>query len=116
MPELVYFVRDMLFTSKIREVARQLGASVQGAPDPQALARAAVGARLVVIDLRLDRAIEALDALAADPALATVLTVGFVDHEKADVMDIARARGCREVLTKGQFSKDLPRLLERARA
>jgi CheY-like chemotaxis protein len=115
MADVVYLVRDMLFTSKIREVARQLGLSVQAvtvpAGDPAALARAAVGAQVVIVDLRLEPALEALGALAADPALAAVPTIGFVDHERADVMDAARARGCRHVLTKGQFSKDLPRLL-----
>src|SRR5688572_3987918 len=109
---VVYFVRDMLFSSKIREAASHLGVTARSAPDPAALARAAAGARLVIVDLRLDRALEALDALAADPTLAAIPTVGFVDHEKTDVMEAARARGCQQVLTKGQFSKDLPKLIE----
>ncbi len=108
---ILYFVRDMLFTSKIREVAAQLGIKAQSAPDPAALARAAAGARLVIIDLRLDRAFEALDALAADPALAAIPRVGFIDHEKVEVMEAARAKGCTRVLAKGQFAKELPQLL-----
>ncbi len=111
MADVVYLIRDMLFTSKIREVATQLGLKVQGAPDPAALVRAAPGARLVIIDLRLDRAMDALAALAAEPTLAAIPRVGFVDHEKVDVMDAARAAGCAQVLTKGQFAKDLPNLL-----
>jgi hypothetical protein len=110
MADVVYFVRDMMFTSKIREVAAQLGLTVQNAPDPAALARGAVGAKLVILDLRLDRALDALDALAADPAIASVPRVGFVDHEKVDVMDAARAKGCQRVMTKGQFAKELPTL------
>ena len=111
MADVVYFIRDMLFTSKLREVATQLGVKVQGAPDPAAFARAAQGAKLAIIDLRLERANEALDALAADPSLRGLQRVGFVDHEKSDVMDAARARGCQKVLSKGQFSRDLPSLL-----
>jgi CheY-like chemotaxis protein len=111
MADVVYFARDMLFTSKIREVARTLGVTVEGARDAAALTQAAAGARLVLLDLRLDGALAALEALAADPALRGVRSVGFVDHEKVDVMDAARARGCAEVLTKGQFSRDLHRLL-----
>jgi CheY-like chemotaxis protein len=112
MADVVYFARDMVFTSKIREVARQVGANVQSARDPAALAaQAAAGARLVIIDLRLPEALDALAALQADPACSAVATVGFVDHEKTDVMEAARARGCREVLTKGQFAHALPRLL-----
>jgi hypothetical protein len=110
--DVTYLVRDMLFTSKIREAAKQLGLQVQGALDPAALARAAAdGARLAIIDLRLDRALEALDTLAADPALAGVERVGFVDHEKTEVMDQARAHGCHQVMAKGQFSNQLPALL-----
>lgn len=111
MADIAYLVRDMLFTSKIREVASRLGMKAQGAPDPTALAMAATGAKLVIIDLRLERALEALEALAADPALAAIPSVGFVDHEKVAVMDAARAKGCHRVLTKGQFANELPVLL-----
>jgi CheY-like chemotaxis protein len=111
MAAVVYLIRDMLFSSKIRETASQLGLEAKGAPDPASLARAATGARLIILDLRLDRALEALDALAADPALADVPRVGFVDHEKIEVMDEARAHGCTQVLAKGQFAKMLPGLL-----
>jgi hypothetical protein len=111
MADIVYLVRDMLFSSKIRESAAQLGLKAQGAPDPAALARAAVGAKLVIVDLRLDRALEALDALAADPSLAELPRIGFIDHEKVEVMDAARAHGCTQVMAKGQFSTRLPALL-----
>jgi hypothetical protein len=118
MADIVYLVRDMMFTSKIREVARQLGLAIQAAPDPGALSRTAAGARVVIVDLRLPQAMEALDALAAlaaDPAVAAMrpaqTIIGFVDHEKVEVMDAARARGCTRVLTKGQFAKELPALL-----
>ncbi len=113
MPDVVYFVRDMLFTSKIREAAKQLGLQAQAAADPAALAAAAHGAKVAIVDLRLDQALEAIDALvAARPNDGpSPQTIGFVDHETVDVMDAARARGCDTVLTKGQFSKELPRLL-----
>jgi hypothetical protein len=112
MADVVYLVRDLLFSSKIRASATQLGLAAQGAPDPAALVRAAAaGARLVIVDLRLDRALEALDALAADPALAAIPSVGFIDHEKVEVMDAARARGCTRVMAKGQFANQLPALL-----
>jgi CheY-like chemotaxis protein len=116
MADVVYFARDMVFTSKIREVARQVGLSVAPARDPAGLAAAAAGARLVILDLRLPEAMEALAAVGADPACADVATVGFVDHEKVEVMDLARSRGCRQVLTKGQFAHALPKLMTAALA
>jgi CheY-like chemotaxis protein len=108
--DVVHLIQDMLFTSKLREVAKQTGVSVQAAREPAALAAAARDAKLVIVDLRLPRALEALDALAADPAARAVRTVGFIDHEKTDVMEAARARGC-ETMAKGQFANALPRLL-----
>jgi CheY-like chemotaxis protein len=105
--DVVHFIQDMLFTSKLREVAKQVGVTVQAVRDPAALAAAAHDAKLVVIDLRLPRALEALDAVAAE----SVPKVGFIDHEKTDVMDAARARGCSEVMAKGQFANALPKLL-----
>ena len=52
----------------------------------------------------------ALAALEALP-VAPVRTVGFIDHEKTDVMDAARAKGCSDVMAKGQFANALPKLL-----
>ena len=115
MAEVVYFARDMLFTSKIREVAKQLGLTTTGVRDAAGLAQAAAEARVVIVDLRQEGALEALSAVTGDPALAGVLTVGFVDHEKTDIMEAARAKGCREVLAKGQFAHTLPRLLAGAK-
>jgi DNA-binding NarL/FixJ family response regulator len=111
MADVVYFVQDMLFTSKIREVAKQTGVTVQSVRDPAALAAAAATAKLVIIDLRLPAAGDALAALAGDPAARAVPSVGFVDHEKTDVMDDARAKGCGQVMAKGQFANALPKLL-----
>ena len=112
MADVVYLVQDMLFTSKIREVAKQVGVTLQASRDPAALVAAATGgAKLVILDLRLPAALEALAALAADPAARAVPSVGFIDHEKTDVMDAATAAGCGQVMAKGQFANALPRLL-----
>ncbi len=101
----------MLFTSKIREVARQLGVSVASARDADGLVEAARGARLVVLDLRLEGALEALTRVKQQPELAAITTVGFVEHERLDVMDAARAAGISQVMAKGQFASALPKLL-----
>jgi hypothetical protein len=110
MADVVYLVQDMMFTSKIREVAKQTGVSVQGVRDPAALAGAAPGAKLVILDLRLPTAGDALARLASDPATSAIPSVGFIDHEKTDVMDAARAQGCGQVMAKGQFANALPKL------
>jgi CheY-like chemotaxis protein len=111
---VVYVVRDLLFVAKIREAADALGVAVQGVRDVETLPAAARTARLVIVDLAVPPALRALELLAADPATAAIPTVGFVGHEQADVMETARALGCRQVLAKGEFATKLPALLRAA--
>jgi hypothetical protein len=113
MADVVYLIADMLFSSKVREVAKTTGVSVQGTRDPAAFAAAARGAKLAIVDLRLPAALAALDALGAEigGTASAVRTVGFIDHERTDVMEAARAKGCSDVMAKGQFANALPKLL-----
>jgi CheY-like chemotaxis protein len=109
--DVVYMISDMLFSSKLREAAKASGVSVQAAREPQAWAAAAAGAKLAIVDLRMPTALAALDALAATPSTSGLRTVGFIDHERTDVMEQARAKGCSDVMAKGQFANALPKLL-----
>ena len=115
-PSLAYLVQDLFFVAKIRDAADRLGIAQRSAPDAAALVAAARGARLVIVDLRRPDALEALDALAADPATASIRSVGFVDHENVDVMKAATARGCATVLSKRRFASELPAILEACRS
>jgi len=112
MAPIVYLVRDLVFVSKIREAAARLGLEVERAADAAGLHTAAREAKLVIVDLRLPEALDALARLAADPATARVRAVGFVDHEQVDAME---ARGCGTVLAKGRFARELPALLAACR-
>src|SRR5262249_37032820 len=105
MAAVVYLVNDLLFTSKIRETATQLGLEVAAVRAVADVAAATADARFLIVDLRRPDALAALRAAA--PAAKKI---GFVDHERTDVMEAARARGC-VALAKGKFSSDLARLL-----
>src|ERR1700689_61116 len=109
MADVVYLITDMLFSSKLREAAKATGVTVQPARERAAFAAAAQEAKLAIVDLRLPTALAALEALAG--AARQPRTVGFIDHEKTDVMDAARAKGCTDVMAKGQFANALPKLL-----
>ena len=111
MADVVYLITDMMFSSKVREVAKQTGVSIVAAREPAAWAAAAREAKLAIVDLRLPVALAALDALAQDPTARAVPSVAFIDHERVDVMDAARAKGCGQVMAKGQFANALPKLL-----
>lgn len=111
MATVVYFVKDLLFSSKIREVASQVGVDVEPFRNPQQLAEAAKTAKLVIIDLRLPEAMTVLDLIAADPASSAVTSVGFIGHEEIELMDLATKKGCKKVMAKGGFSTALPGIL-----
>src|SRR5437667_11072416 len=70
MAPIVYLVRDLVFVSKIREAAARLGLEVERAADAAGLHTAAREAKLVIMDLRLPEALEALRRLAGDPLTA----------------------------------------------
>jgi hypothetical protein len=98
MPKLIYLVNDLLFVSKIRETARQLGFDVERAATPEALQSSAAASAVVILDLRRPDAIATLDALRADAATEKIPAVGFVDHEREDILEAARARACAALL------------------
>lgn len=110
---VVYMVDDLFFAAKIQNAAGQLGLEAERAADGQSLRVAAARAALVIVDLRLPHALDALALLAGDAATAGVPSVGFVDHENVAAMDAARARGCGTVLSKRSFAMKLPELLSR---
>lgn len=116
MADVVHLIRDLLFVSKLREAAEPLGLTVQGTRDADACAAAARDAKLVVLDLRQPAALAALEAMARDPATASVRRIGFVDHERLDVMETARALGCDRVVAKGQLAVELAKTLREVRS
>jgi DNA-binding NarL/FixJ family response regulator len=104
MATVIYLVRDLLFTSKIRETARQVGVEV--AP----VAQATPDARWVILDLRLADALDVFARLrASNPALQAI---GFIDHENETRMAEAKTAGVALVMPKGKFSADLPKWLQ----
>jgi hypothetical protein len=105
MAAVVYLVTDLLFTSKIRETAQQLGLDVQAVRTAADVASATASARVFIIDLRRPDALGALK-----DAAPGARKIGFIDHERTDVMEAARDLGC-VALAKGKFSSDLSRLL-----
>jgi len=112
MADVVYMISDMLFSSKLREAAKASGVTVQAQRDAAAWAAAAASdAKLAIVDLRMPTALAALDALAVAHAPANLRVVGFIDHERVEVMDQAHAKGCTDVMAKGQFANALPKLL-----
>ena len=112
MADAVYLVRDLLFVSRITEAADHYGVPAQGAREAEQLAWIARGARLIIVELGHPQAMHGFELLASDPETADIESIGFVGHAQLDVMETAKALGCRRVLAKGQLAAELPRLFQ----
>lgn len=112
MAQVVAAIPDLFFRSRVLETAKALAVTVEVARDADEVLQKvrAEKPRLVLMDLQA----QALQPLETIRSLMGVPVVGFLAHEQLDLREKALAAGCTEVLTKGQFSAQLPTLLGRA--
>jgi PleD family two-component response regulator len=112
---IVAVLDDLMFTSKIRTTAGQLGVEVRFARTAEAalaeVRKALPG--LVILDLNNARTepLAIVAALKQDPALAAVRTVGYASHVQTAVIDAARKAGVDTVLPRSAFSQHLAEIL-----
>jgi len=110
---------DLMFSSKIKTAANQLGIRVAFARSAEsALAEMRASApTLVILDLNNPRIdpLGTVQSMKADPALSAVPTVGFASHVHTDVIEAARQAGVGEVLARSAFSLRLPEILSRGK-
>ena len=110
-------VDDLMFSSKIKTAATQLGVSLRFARS-SAAALAEMrneGPSLVILDLNNPRTdpLGIVNAMHADPTLSAIPTVGYVSHVDTDVINAARQAGVTEVLARSAFTTQLADILKR---
>ena len=112
---IVAAVDDLLFSSKIRTVGRQVGAEIAFARSPEEiLARVrADHPPLVVFDLNSTKCdpIATIAAIRGDVALSGVRVLAFASHVHVDLIRSAREAGADEVLPRSAFAANLPEIL-----
>jgi DNA-binding NarL/FixJ family response regulator len=108
-------VDDLLFSSKIRATAKQIGVDVQFARTPaDILAQArTLKPSLAIFDLNSEKMspVSTIAALKADPEIAATRTIGFVSHVHADLIAAARQAGADEVMPRSAFAGRLADIL-----
>ena len=116
---IVAVLDDLMFSSKIKAAAQQLGVRVVFA---RSLESALAEIRksppsLVVLDLNNPRTdpLGIVTAMQQDAALASIPTVGFASHVQTDVINAARQAGVGEVLARSAFTQQLGEILSRPR-
>jgi PleD family two-component response regulator len=108
-------VDDLLFSSKIRATAKQVGVDLVFArtPDDILSQARALKPSLVIFDINCAKAdpINTVKALKADPDLSTIPTTGFVSHVDSSLIMAARGAGMDEVMARSAFAANLPQIL-----
>ena len=100
MTRVVAYVPDLMDRSRLSAAATE----VTFVPQPDALAEAAGGADVVVVDLTRPGVLEALRTI-------DTRVVGFANHTERELMASARAAGCETVLARSAFFSRIPELL-----
>jgi CheY-like chemotaxis protein len=116
---IVAVLNDLLFASKIRTTARQLGVDLTIVKSADASATDAIRAHapsLVILDLNnpAGEPIEVLSAMQDDPVLSQIPTVAFASHVQTELIQRARRAGAREVLPRSAFAMRLGEILSGA--
>ena len=108
-------VDDLMFASKIKSTATQIGVTVAFArsSDAALTAMRTTTPALVIFDLNSPRTdpLGTVAAMKADAALASIPTIGYASHVLVDVIKAARAAGVDNVLARSAFTTQLPDLL-----
>jgi DNA-binding NarL/FixJ family response regulator len=108
-------VDDLLFSSKIRATAKQVGVDVQFARTPDdILAQArSIKPALAIFDLNSGKTdpVSTIAALKADPAIAAIRTIGFASHVHTALIAAAREAGADEVMPRSAFAGRLADIL-----
>jgi CheY-like chemotaxis protein len=108
---------DLMFTSKIKTAAKQLGVPIVFARSPAAALTEMrkEAPTLVILDLNNPRTdpLGTVASMKADPALASIPTLGFASHVQTDVIEAARRAGVGEVLARSAFASGLAQILTR---
>jgi len=114
---LLAVLDDLMFTSKIKTTAKQLGVAVAFArsADTALTEMRKAPPSLVILDLNNARAdpLGIVAAMKAEPDLASIPTVGYVSHVQTDLISAARHAGVGEVLARSAFTQQLADILNR---
>lgn len=116
-PRLVLaFVADLIFQSKIAGTAAQLGVPVQCVRTVEQCRRNLGLATTLMVDMTVSEP-GLLDFLAeAVRTNPQLITIAFFPHVESGIARAARDAGVSKVLTRSQFSEQLPELLKVAGA
>ena len=108
--KIVAAIHDLMFSSKVNVAAqgRPITWLKRGAKVAEEVAREKPD--VLLIDLAAPQ-LDAINAIREIKRAGGPTVIGYVDHTREDLIEAARAAGCDQVLSKGEFARRLPELL-----
>jgi CheY-like chemotaxis protein len=117
MAQVVAFVDDLFFQSKIVETARHVGVELKFVSTAGALMEeiARGNPRLVIVDLNARQGpVESIEQLRA--AGNSTPLVAFLSHVQVELAERARAAGAQDVMPRSKFTQNLATILAQAKS
>ena len=114
---IVYLAADLIWATKIKGVADQLGLACRPTRDPDMLQARLADSPVCALIVDLDAPEMALDLIrltrehAATSGSPGIRILAFGPHVETQLFQAARDAGADEVLARGVFDRNLPDLL-----
>jgi DNA-binding NarL/FixJ family response regulator len=113
-------VDDLLFSSKIRTVAKAAGVDITFARTPDEIMERAreLQPALAIFDLNSTKTdpVATIAAIKREPGLAGVRAIGFASHVHTGLIAAAREAGADDVLPRSAFAANLADILASSQA
>ena len=117
MADVVAYLDDLFFQSKLTETARQLGIDLRACADANTFVAEISNGKATLALVDLNARANPLEAIAAAKSAAPdVPAIGFFSHVQTELAERARAAGCTETMPRSKFTRDLATILARAKS
>jgi CheY-like chemotaxis protein len=117
MAQVLALIDDLFFHAKVQETAKQLGVQLRICTTAEALLTELEkeAPKLVVVDLNARSNPFSVIEQVQGTGRAVPL-IAFLSHVQTELAERARAAGCREVMPRSQFTRDLATILSRVKS
>jgi DNA-binding NarL/FixJ family response regulator len=117
MARVLALVDDLFFQAKISETAKHVEVDLRVSATPEALLDEIARGKpnLIVVDLNA-RSSPVESLVRIQSSAENVPVIAFLSHVQTELAQQARAAGCRTVMPRSQFTRDLATILARAKS
>ncbi|HEY3970195.1 MAG TPA: hypothetical protein VGL79_02245 [Solirubrobacteraceae bacterium] len=115
MAQVLAFIPDLLFGSRVQAALSTAGHDVVLAADADGVRERLGGVAVLVVDLTDEPVLRAglVEALYVDGSLEGIVTLAFYSHVEAEVRDIARNAGFDLVVPRSRMAREGAELIVR---